>query len=134
MPVVLDIGGEGKHPQAWNLNPSRIKTIGPDAGEQIPRLICGRSDAIPFADASVSRIVVERTPLRESAIFEISRVIQPRGVIVLRHVPIPGRNRHGLAIQLLGGRFSQKTIRNSNGPLLETVIEISDTVTATVTV
>ena len=100
MPIVLDIGGEGKHPEAWNLNPSRIKTFGPDAGEPIPRLICGRADAIPFPEASVARILVERTPLRDSAIFEMLRVIQPRGAIVLRHVPISGRNRHARAIRL----------------------------------
>ena len=33
---ILDIGGEGRHPDAWNLNPRKTKTLGPDRGLPIP--------------------------------------------------------------------------------------------------
>src|SRR5688500_1469436 len=99
MTMVLDIGGEGRHPRAWNLNPSRVKTLGRHRGAPIPRLILGRADAIPLADGSVDRVYVERTPLRDAALREIARIIRPGGVVTLRHVVIPGRDRHGRARQ-----------------------------------
>ncbi len=40
-----------------------IKPWGPDRGEPIPRLIVARADALPLADGSVERIIVERTRL-----------------------------------------------------------------------
>ena len=107
----LDIGGEGRHHDAWNLNPSLVKTRGPDRGSPIPRLIRGRSDAIPLADNSVDRIIVERTPLRVDALREINRVVSPRGTIILRHAVPPGVDPHRTAAHLLRGRMRQRKIR-----------------------
>ena len=121
--VVLDIGGEGRHPQAWNLNPSCVKTFGKDRGKPIPRHICGRADAIPFPDRSVDRIIVERTPLRVSAFKEIARTIAPNGTIILRHARIPGRDPHTLAQRLLPGRISQRMIRLGNQVVQETCFQ-----------
>ena len=97
MPITLDIGGEGGHPGAVNLNPARYKTLGPERGRPIPRLIVGRADAIPFADKSVSQVIVERTPLSRQALAEIARVVAPGGVVFLTHVPLPAADRHALA-------------------------------------
>ena len=101
--MILDIGGEGRHPEAWNLNPSRVKTLGRGKGEPIPRLIRGRADAIPLVDGSVHQIVVERTPLTRSALREIARVIAPGGTVILRHVPLPDFDPHAVACEVLPG-------------------------------
>ena len=64
----LDIGGEGRYPKAWNLNPSRVKTIGVDLGTPIPRLILGRPESIPLPTQSVDLVLVERTRLKTAAL------------------------------------------------------------------
>jgi len=97
MTFILDIGGEGRHAGAWNLNPSPHKTLGPERGAPIPRLILGRADAIPLPAASVDRIIVERTPLTAAALREVSRVIRPGGTVVLRHARVPGHDPHATA-------------------------------------
>ena len=97
MTIRLDIGGEGRHPGALNLNRSRHKTLGPATGQPIPNLIVGRADVIPLADRSISQVIVERTPLSRQAIAEIARVIAPGGTIVLVHVPLADADRHAPA-------------------------------------
>ena len=62
----LDIGGEGRYADAWNLNPSAVKTIGPNRGQMIPRRIPGRADVIPLPDHSVDQVIMERTPPQKS--------------------------------------------------------------------
>jgi len=101
-PFVLDIGGEGRHADAWNLNPSSTKTIGPQRGNPIPRHLAGRADAIPLPDASVDEIVVERTPLTAAALREIARVIIPGGHLTLRHAMPPGIDPHAAARTYFG--------------------------------
>jgi len=101
--MLLDIGGEGRYVDAWNLNPSQVKTLGSDKGKPIPRLILGRAQDIPLFDQSVDRIVAEQTPLPRRALAEIARVIAPGGEIVLRHVPLPMIDTHAEAQRLLPG-------------------------------
>jgi hypothetical protein len=105
---VLDIGGEGRHARAWNLNPRPCKTLGARRGEPIPRRIPGRAEAIPLADASVDRIYLERTPLTPGGVREMARVIRPGGQVILRHVTWPGRDRHALAKKLLRGSVRER--------------------------
>lgn len=50
--LLLDIGGEGSHSEAWNLNPSCVRTLGPRRGLPIPKLILGRAKTIPFPNQS----------------------------------------------------------------------------------
>lgn len=107
---VLDVGGEGRYHEAWNLNPSSVVTIGKNNGRPIPRRIPGRADDIPLADGSVDRLIVERTPLRLAALKEIARVIAATGTVVLRHVRSPHRDPHALAMKILPGRASHRTI------------------------
>ena len=101
--MLLDIGGEGRYANAWNLNPSHVKTLGPDKGKPIPHLILGRAQDIPLPDQSVDRIVSEQTPLTRRALVEIARVIAPGGEIVLRHVPLPMIDTHADARRILPG-------------------------------
>jgi ubiquinone/menaquinone biosynthesis C-methylase UbiE len=122
---VLDVGGEGRHPEAWNLNPSRTKTIGKYRGQPIPRHIPGRADAIPLADRSVDRLIVERTPLRTAALHEIARVIACGGTIILRHARSPVGDPHAIALQLLPGQVSRRMIRLGTQVVQETEFQLS---------
>lgn len=110
MTFVLDIGGEGRHADAWNLNPSRVRTLGPDKGRLIPRLIVGRADAVPLCDQSVDHVLVERAPLTRAAVREIARVVAPGGTVVLRHVLMPQRDSHNFARHIMPGQASERRL------------------------
>jgi hypothetical protein len=110
-PFLLDIGGEGRYPKAWNLNPSKVKTLGRDRGQPIPRRIAGRAEAIPLPDQSVDTVIVERSPLRVVALHEIARVIAMDGMIILRHAPHRNCDPHFLAKQILPGTVSTRIWR-----------------------
>lgn len=121
----IDIGGEGRHPGAWNLNPSRVRTVGPQSGQPIPHLIAARANGLPFVDASVPRILVERTPMPLAALKEIRRVIAPGGLVVFRHVKLPWGDRHALAKQALPGRVRTRFYRSQKQVMQETAIRIA---------
>lgn len=121
-PTLLDIGGEGRHPEAWNLNPRRNKTFGPERGELIPRWIEGRGERIPLPDGSVEVLIVERTPLVPATLAEIARVASPTARIILRHVPANHLDPHRLAVQFLKGKIERGTVRIGRHTLQETVI------------
>ena len=125
MAFVLDIGGEGRHKEAWNLNPSAVKTLGPNRGAMIHRRIPGKADAIPLPDRSADRIIVERTPLRVTALKEIGRVIKTNGIIVLRHANTTGRDPHRWAIAILPGAVSQRRVDIDGHLLQETTFQLS---------
>lgn len=101
--MFLDVGGEGRYPEAWNLNPSAVKTLGPNRGQPIQRRIAGRAEAIPLPDNSVLKVIVERTPLRAASLHEIARVIANGGIIILRHARHPYYDPHLLARELFPG-------------------------------
>lgn len=124
---VLDIGGEGRHPDAWNLNPSPVRTLGPNRGEPIPRHVQGRADAIPLPDHCVDRIIMERSPLTKAALREIARVVSRRGEVVLRHAVPPNFDPHLLARRVLPGRVSQRIVRIGRHVLQETRFQLGDT-------
>jgi len=125
MHLVLDIGGEGRHAGAVNVNTRCCKTLGPEKGEPIPRLLCARADALPLASRSVAQIIVERTPLSSAALAEIARVIAPGGTIVLRHVPLPHGDRHARAKEHLGGNSVTGTLRLAGQWVQETRILVA---------
>jgi ubiquinone/menaquinone biosynthesis C-methylase UbiE len=123
-PLAIDIGGEGRHAHAWNVNPAATKTVGPQRGEPIPRLIRARATRLPFADASASEVIVERTPLSRAALLEIRRILAPGARLILRHVPLAHRDRHALACQLIAGKVVRTTAMMGRQQVLETVIEL----------
>lgn len=122
--LVIDIGGEGRHAVAWNINPSTVKTFGPEKGRPIPRLIPGRSDAIPLPDKSAAVIIVERTPISLCALDEIRRIARDSAVVILRHFRAFGRDPHYHVKDRLSGPVSQRTLVVGNMILQETVIEV----------
>lgn len=123
MPITIDIGGEGRHPGAINLNRSRYKTLGSERGEPIPRLIVAHAEALPLAAQSVNCVYVERTPLSRAALAEISRVMAPGGEVILTHVPLPDEDRHRLARKLLPGIVRQRRTQIGGQCVQETRIQ-----------
>ena len=118
--TTLDIGGEGRYPEAWNLNISKIKTLGPDKGQPIPRWVAGSATAIPLPDSSVDRIIMERTPLTCVAIDEMLRILKPGGDIILRHFYGTGEHPHALARCTISGHVSSGQIYLGNQLIQET--------------
>jgi hypothetical protein len=123
---VLDIGGEGRHAGAWNLNPRTHRTVGSQRGQPIPRLIRARSEAIPLAAQSVDVVIVERTPLWPATLAEILRVARPSATIVLRHARAHGHDPHRVALQHLRGAVEQRTAFIGRQDVQETVIRLSE--------
>lgn len=125
VPVILDIGGEGRHPAAWNLNPRATKTFGPERGTAIPRHIAGRAEQIPLAAGSVDVVIVERTPLRPSALAEVRRVARPGATIILRHVIGPLGDPHRRALVELAGHVTRRMASIGNITVRETIIVLA---------
>lgn len=123
--MVLDIGGEGRHPAAWNLNPSHLRTCGPLRGQPIPRLLLARAEAIPLPDRSVSKVIVERTPLLHAALVEVLRIARADATIVLRHAMPFGWDPHRLAKEVLGGVAQQRQYLAGSLTCQETIIRLA---------
>ena len=121
-PTILDVGGEGRHPEAWNLNPRPRKTVGPQRGEPIPRWIEGRGERIPLPDGSVQEIIVERTPLLPATLAEIRRVASPAARIILRHARVHHLDPHRLALQAFRGTIERRLVTIGRQTVQETVI------------
>lgn len=122
MRLIVDIGGEGRHRRAWNVNPSPIKTLGPERGQPIPRHIAGRADSIPLASGAADTIIVERTPLLRRACREILRVARPGAHIILRHARLPWSDPHALACAMIPGQVIQRRRRLGRQEVQETII------------
>ena len=125
--IVLDVGGEGRHVRAWNINPCSLKTAGDARGQPIPHWIRGRADDIPLPSGVVDWLIVERTPLSKRALEELARVVAPAGRITLRHVPLPWKDRHALARQVLPGRAYRRMTRIGGTLVQETDFRLAVT-------
>ena len=121
--IVLDIGGEGRHPQAWNLNPRARRTLG-GRGEPIPRLIQARGEAIPLADDSVDVLIVERTPLVSATLREMVRVAKPTATAILRHAVTPAGDPHRFALRLLEGTTRRRMTMIGQQQVRETIVQL----------
>jgi hypothetical protein len=127
-PMMLDIGGEGRHLEAWNLNPKIRKTLGQQRGEPIPRLIQERGERIPLPNRTVDVVIVERTPLRLATLSEMLRVARPSARIILRHACAHRRDPHQLAVQMLTGAVEQRMAMIGKQPVQETVIRLRNVI------
>ena len=102
----IDAGGEGKHPEANNLN--WMPTVhggggGPslEHGDPIPNLVCANIlSTWPIGDRQVDLVTVEGSPLNAQ---EIARVIKDGGKIII----IPGGlSQHPELVEALGARVA----------------------------
>lgn len=119
---VLDIGGEGRHADAWNLNPRTRRTTRGVAGQPIPRLIVGRGESIPLADHSVDVLIVERTPLRPATLAEMLRVAKPSATAILRHAITPAGDPHRVALEVFQGTVRRRMTVIGRQQLAETIV------------
>ena len=85
MTVHIDIGGEGRYPGAFNVNPVTWSSAAETFGEPIPRLVQARGEALPFASGIADLITIESTPLRLGAYAELNRVLKPGGILQMLH-------------------------------------------------
>ena len=83
--IILDIGGEGRYPEAINLNPFHLTSTTGEPGRPIPYWLEGVGEYIPLPDKSVDIIYLENTPVFQDTLREILRVIRPRGNISFYH-------------------------------------------------
>ncbi|MEZ6080408.1 MAG: hypothetical protein R3C56_33475 [Pirellulaceae bacterium] len=120
---LLDIGGEGRYENAWNLNPRSKKNDRAGQGTCHPPSHSGTRECIPLPDGCVQQILMERAPLRRAAIFEMIRVILPGGTIILRHHVGTGRNPHVEAQQLIDADCSVQQIKIGCQGLQQTCFE-----------
>ena len=89
----IDIGGEGRYPDAINVNPgmfgNKPVTSGPQpggagaAGRPIPNLVQAPGERLPFGNQSVDVVTLQHSPIRPATVIEIARVIRPGGDIRL---------------------------------------------------
>jgi hypothetical protein len=119
---VLDIGGEGRYLEAWNLNPRTQRTVGERRGLSIPRLIVGRGESIPLADRSVDLLVVERTPLARATLLEMLRVAKPSATVILRHAVGPLGDPHRVALEVLPAPVRRRVITIGRQTVCETIV------------
>ena len=123
---VVDIGGEGRHSAASNVNPRPLKTLGPQRGQPIPRLIHGRAENVPLPDHTIDMVIVERSPLSRRALEEIKRIGRPGALVVLRHARAFGRDPHLLAKEMLSGKRSERECEIELRIYQETIIELDN--------
>ena len=127
-PVMLDIGGEGRHPEAWNLNPLAKRSLAPHRGQPIARLIQARGENIPLATHSVDLVIVERTPLRPATLREIRRIVKPGAFVLLRHADLPWLDPHRLALRMLLGAVHRSLMQIGVQRYRQTVIRLDSPV------
>lgn len=85
MVIHLDIGGEGRHAGAINVNPQGLTTTTGVPGRPIPDLVVARGEALPFASGVADMVTVENAPIRDATLDEIARVLKPGGTVRLLH-------------------------------------------------
>jgi hypothetical protein len=82
-PVHIDIGGEGRYPNAINVNPKTTTSTTGTAGRTIPNRVPGRGESLPFGARHADGISLENAPITAQTAVEIARVIKPGGSIRL---------------------------------------------------
>ena len=89
----IDIGGEGRYPEAYNLNPTSKGTVSPWTNKDIPNHVCGVGENIPVSSGTVDYITEESTPISQATVAEIARVIKKTGHIRLINPKNPEHRR-----------------------------------------
>ena len=114
--VTVDIGGEGRHPSAINLNINVLQTI--NEPTPTPNVILGSAFSLPFDDQSIDHLVVESAPFNPE---EIARVLRPAGTVRVFH-PAEMEQRHARLAEAVGGQVSTRRTKFGDIDMLETTI------------
>jgi hypothetical protein len=85
LPIILDIGGEGRHIGAINLNPTPLTSTTGEPGRVIDGWVPGFGDQIPLPDHSVNQIYLENAPVSIKTLKEMRRVLAENSEIHLLH-------------------------------------------------
>jgi len=109
--LFVDVGGEGAHTGAINVNPSPIGSAdGLVPGRAIPNHVAGSSTSIPLPDASVARLVLERSTIEPGTGAEIARVMRPGGEVRIQ-TSMRGVLLHREILDAFeGARFVQRAV------------------------
>jgi RHS repeat-associated protein len=116
--VHIDIGGEGAHPEAINLNPTNVTST--NEATLIPRRVPGVGERLPFSSRTADVITLEGAPLRPGAAEEIGRVIRPGGEVTLVNPSDYATAAHQRVADVLRGNVTQ-TVTND---ITTTVIRV----------
>ena len=83
--VAIDIGGEGHHEGAINVNINVHGTFGDTGGKDIPNLMLrpGCAGELPFVAGGVNTVYMERTKISAETAKEIARVAGAGGTVSL---------------------------------------------------
>jgi hypothetical protein len=97
----IDVGGEGAHEAAINLNLATDGGLGP-----IPRLVLGMAQAMPMATRSIDLTTVENIPVHHAGIIEeVARTIRTSGEVrLVNPADFPqAMQAHEALAKMLGG-------------------------------
>ena len=94
--TVIDIGGEGRNPEAINININVKTSTTPPKDQNIPSLIVRLGDNAPldFKNCSVTKVIMQGTPISNATAKEIARVIKKDGTILLENPEVYAKQAH----------------------------------------
>jgi RHS repeat-associated protein len=135
--VVVDIGGEGEHDRAINVNVRTFGTMNAvelggfirkkdTKDKRISRLVLRPNcdGGLPFRSKSVDKIFVEGSPLEKGTAAEIARIIRPGGQIELFHPVTAHGDPHQRMIDAIGDRGTASTSIDTSGLFRITIITL----------
>jgi hypothetical protein len=111
-PVHVDIGGEGRYPQAINVNPSAVTSTTGTDGRLIPNRVDAPGENLPFDAHYADGISVENVPIYAQTALEISRVIRPGGSIRLLNPTVYAAVAHQRVIDAIRNGSVVQTAMN----------------------
>jgi hypothetical protein len=107
--LILDVGGEGAHKGAVNVNPGTLTSTTGKPGRLIPNRVEGVTEKIPFPSGSAAVVIVENAPIRPGAAAELARVVGKGGTIKLTHPSDYAKQAHAQVVEATRGRALTET-------------------------
>jgi hypothetical protein len=109
-PLHIDIGGEGRYPNAVNVNPNTVTSTTGTAGRPIPNRVAGTGQQLPFGNAVADGISLENAPILPRTATEIARVLKPGGSVRLVSPADYAKVAHQRVIDAVWGHVQQTTV------------------------
>ncbi|MGO8752247.1 MAG: RHS repeat-associated core domain-containing protein, partial [Thermoguttaceae bacterium] len=101
--LAIDVGGEGLHSGAINVNIQPMTSTTGKAGRPIPLFFArvGTEAPLVFSNRTVKSIFIENTPISEATANEVARVIAAEGIILLDNPEPYATDAHARVLQAL---------------------------------